>query len=143
MWPHNSEDRLHEWHQLRVAASEMPLEDCLLAVNDWWFRAPITSRYLHWDDAEKWPTPWELLHDNIFCDLARSLGMLYTLAMIQHAEITELSIIETDRDNLVQVNDGKYILNWAPQQLVNIDSIKQETRARNRISSEQFEDVIR
>ena len=120
----------------------MPLEDCLAAVNSWWVRVPINSRYLHWDDSDRWPTPWELLNDNIFCDVARALGMLYTLAIIDRPDISELSMFQTDEDNLVQINNGKYILNWGDGQVVNINSVI-PTEIRKSISSKNFQHVIR
>ena len=142
MWPQTPEQRLHSWYQLRLDTADMPLESCLAAVNDWWFLAPMNSRYLHWDDVDNWPTPWELLNDNIFCDVARALGMLYTIAIIERPEITELSMFQTDEDNLVQINQGKYILNWGNQQVVNINSVT-STEIKKHISSENFQHVIR
>jgi len=80
----------------------------------------MVNRYLHWDDWPDWPTPWELLNDNIYCDLARALGMLYTIIMIDPQDHVELA--RCDQDNLVRVQQGKYILNWCPGDIVNIRS---------------------
>ena len=113
---------------MRSSFAELPLEQALLRVNDWWFRSPISARYLHWDDHRTWPTPWQLLNDDIYCEIARALGMLYTIAMTEDARIDRLEMIQTDQDNLVLVDSGKYILNWAPGQLLNISSKKVETK---------------
>lgn len=122
MWPDTYEVRLAEWHAIRSNLKNLPLEDAAHAVNNWWFKSPIVSHYLHYDDWETWPTPWELLADNTFCDIARALGMLYTLTMSAHPEISDVSIAKTEHDNLVLINGGKYILNWAPRELLNINS---------------------
>jgi hypothetical protein len=73
------------------------------------------------DDYEKWPDPWSLLADNIYCDLARALGIVYTMLMLDRADIDTIQIAETDQGNLVLVNQGKYILNWGRDRLLNIE----------------------
>ena len=122
IWPEDFSDRLKQWHDLRVLFVEPDLEHSLLLVNDWWFTCPISPRCLAWDDQITWPDPWNLLKDNVYCDLARGLGMLYTLCMTQDPRLERLQLARTNADNLVLVNDGKYILNWAPRQLLNISS---------------------
>ena len=121
-WPPDFPDRLQQWHDLRVTLTSHDLQSSLLMANDWWFTCPISARYLNWNDQNNWPDPWQLLQDNIYCDLARALGIMYTLTMAQDSRINHIQIVQTDRDNLVLVNEGKYILNWAPRQLLNIAS---------------------
>ena len=113
---------------MRSSFADLELDQALLQVNDWWFQSPISARYLHWDDHRTWPDPWQLLKDDIYCEIARALGMLYTIAMTEDARIAQLEIVQTGQDNLVLVNQGKYILNWAPSQLLNISSKKIETK---------------
>jgi hypothetical protein len=115
---------LAAWHKLREANQNTPLDQCLLAVNDWWQQCPWVPYYLHWDDLEQWPDPWDLLADNHFCSLAKALGIVYTLHMMERSDITtvELAINGDSGDNLVLVNEGKYILNWEEGQLLNITS---------------------
>ncbi len=124
MWPDRYEDRLSQWHQLRQDNQTNDLETALHAVNDWWQQAPVVNHYLHWDDMDTWPDPWDLLADNHFCSLAKALGIVYTLHMISRPDITavELAANASSDDNLVLVNEGKYILNWAPRHLLNITS---------------------
>ena len=122
MWPNSFEARLQEWADLRAEVIQMPIEPALNTINDWWFRAPMVNRYLHPMDMDNWPNPWELLSDNMFCDLARALGIVYTIISIEHPEIMKTEIAYTENDNLVLVNEGLYILNWAPRTLLNINS---------------------
>ena len=128
IWSQHYEERLQQWTAVRSGFADLELDQALLQINDWWFRAPISARYLHWDDHGTWPTPWQLLNDDIYCEIARALGMLYTIAMTEDARIAQLEIVQTGQDNLVLVNQGKYILNWAPGQLLNISSKKIETK---------------
>jgi hypothetical protein len=96
------------------------LESALDAINAWWFSAPWQPYYLHWDDQATWPDPWQLLSDNVYCDLARALGILYTITLLDRADMASAELILTeDGDNLVQIAKEKYILNWKPDTVVN------------------------
>jgi hypothetical protein len=75
---------------------------------------------LHWDDQKTWPDPWQLLSDDIYCELARGLGMLYTITLLDRADLAPAELILTQDDvNLVQVAKEKYILNWSADSVVN------------------------
>lgn len=120
MWPSNFSNRLSAWSQLRQNAQDLDKDQCLQAVNQWWFKAPWTTYYLHWDDRDYWPDPWQLLQDNIYCDLARGLGILYTLTLLDRKDITDAKLVEAGADNLVLVEEEKYTLNWNPDDILNI-----------------------
>ena len=114
-----------EWNQLRNDNLDNSLEQALQNINDWWQFLPMDLHYLHWDDVKNWPDPWDLLADGIFCPVAKSLGIVYTLHYLNRSDINDLQLIKTvDDDNLVQVNRGKYILNWAPGELLNTRTSK-------------------
>ena len=119
MWPNTVDQRLQSWYELRQLASTADLESALDLVNSWWFNAPWRPYHLHWDDWQNWPDPWQLLSDNMFCPLARGLGILYTVTMLNRPDIQDAELINSDNDNLVQISNGKYILNWDPKQIVN------------------------
>jgi hypothetical protein len=121
MWPDSFAQRLTAWNHLRNQAAEMPVEQALLEINRWWFRAPWTAYHLHWDDQAEWPNPWQLLEDNVYCSLARALGIMYTIALIDRQDMHNARLSEFDVDNLVLVQDRKYILNWDPTEIVNIN----------------------
>jgi len=122
MWPASYPDRLQQWNLLRDQSRSLPVDQALLAINDWWLQSPMIARTIIWEEYADWPDPWQLISDNRFCDLARALGMLYTVIMMEHSEIQEFCLAQTDHDNLVLVDEGKYILNWCPGQLLNITS---------------------
>ena len=133
MWPNSFEERLTAWTALRDNEA-LPLEDYLRQVNSWWHTTPWSPYYLHWDDRAEWPTPWQLLSDNVFCPVSRGLGVLYTLALSPRAIDAEL--VEVDNDNLVLVNHGKYTLNYHPSEIVNIKL--PEVVSSHRISIEEI-----
>lgn len=119
MWPKTFEQRLESWTELRTRVSNLEIEPALAEINTWWFAAPWKPYYLHWDDRETWPDPWQLLDDDIYCGLARGLGIMYTIAMIEHPEMQDAVLVETGSDNLVQVGKRKYILNWDEDLVLN------------------------
>lgn len=126
MWPATFESRLESWVDLRNRCQQSSLEDTLLEINHWWFDVPWKPYYLHWDDIQTWPDPWQLLSDNIYCDLARGLGILYTITLLDRADLTSARLVLTDSgDNLVLVEKEKYILNWDKDNVVNtIQAVK-------------------
>jgi hypothetical protein len=121
MWHNSFEQRLASWNLLRANCLNVPLEQALVDVNAWWFESPWRPYHLHWDDLKQWPDPWQLLDDNVFCSLARGLGMLYTIAMIDRPDLQSAELVDTGMDNLVLVHQKKYILNWDRRQIVNIN----------------------
>ena len=120
MWPSTFADRLESWTALRTSAQSQDLETALVAINQWWFNSPWKAYYLHWDDQATWPDPWQLLNDDIYCDVAKALGILYTISMLDRADMADATLVLTeDHRNLVLVNKTKYILNWNPDSVVN------------------------
>jgi hypothetical protein len=120
MWAKSFSSRLESWNLLRERCQSLPKQSALTQINVWWFGAPWCPYYLHWDDAQSWPDPWQLLNDNIYCDLARGLGILYTITLLERADLTSADLVLTeDGYNLVLVDNSKYILNWESNSVVN------------------------
>ena len=120
MWPVTFDNRLQAWVDLRSHCQSLDLESALTAVNTWWFNAPWQPYYLHWDDQTDWPDPWQLLSDNVYCDLARGLGIVYTISLLNRADMADVELILSDEGtNLVLVAKEKYILNWDRDLIVN------------------------
>jgi hypothetical protein len=130
IWSDTFSARLASWNLLRDQCANLAPESALQDINSWWFGAPWQPYYLHWDDRSSWPDPWQLLSDNVYCDVARGLGILYTITLLDRADLAPASLILTqDGDNLVQVSHKKYILNWQADSVVNtiqVTSIKQQ-----------------
>ena len=121
IWPATFSARLESWNLLRDQCTNLPVSAALEDINAWWFRTPWTAYHLHWDDSEAWPDPWQLLSDNIYCDLARGLGILYTITVLDRDDLQDAVLVDSDQGNLVLVEDGKYILNWDQSLGLNIN----------------------
>lgn len=120
MWPKTFQLRLDTWAHLRDQARTQDAKTALTNINQWWFNAPWRAYHLHWDDQPTWPDPWELLSDNMFCDVARGLGILYTISLLDHSDLTDAELVLTNEGhNLVLVDKRKYILNWGQDIIVN------------------------
>ena len=141
MWPRTFAERLESWQQLRKQASTADVESALHAINSWWFQTPWRAYHLHWDDCASWPDPWQLLSDDIYCPLARGLGILYTITMLDRADLQDAVLAEFGSDNLVLVAKKKYILNWDPEQMLNITLGR--SNPQHSITQEQIQQQIR
>ena len=141
MWPRDFGERLESWAQLRQQCCQLDSEPALTKINQWWFQTPWTAYHLHWDDQADWPDPWQLLSDNQYCPVARGLGIMYTISMLDREDMQDAQMIEYQSDNLVLVNKEKYILNWDPDQVLNISLGK--SKPRQRVSQEQIKQKIR
>jgi hypothetical protein len=132
MWPTSFGDRLESWNQLRQQIQPLTTESALFQINAWWFNVPWRPYYLHWDDQDNWPDPWQLLSDNHYCDLARALGILYTITLLDRADLGDTTLVLTATgDNLVLVEKSKYILNWDRDTIVNTN---QETTIKKQLT---------
>ena len=87
MWKTTYQESLADWIRLRQAAAPLEQSEQLLLINDWWFRAPIVNHLIYWENPEAWPTPWELLNNNGYCELARALGIVYTIMIVENMRI--------------------------------------------------------
>ena len=141
MWPHTFPERLTAWAALRAQAASLPLEAALDIINTWWYQSPWRPYHLHWDDQPDWPDPWQLLDDNIYCGLARGLGIMYTIAMIDRSDIYDAELVEVGSDNLVLINQSKYILNWDSTTVVNTSP--ETTHSRRRVSQDKIKQQLR
>ena len=127
MWPSQFERRLAAWNDLRNNSADN-LPALLQSINFWWNQSPWCPYHLHWDDRAVWPDPWQLLSDNVYCDLARALGIMYTIILLDRPDLSKSCIIETDAGNLVQIDHGKYILNWGQDIVLNNNLEQQQIK---------------
>ena len=141
MWPRDFSERLESWAQLRQQCRRLDSEPALTKINQCWFQTAWSAYHLHWDDQEDWPDPWQLLSDNQYCPVARGLGIMYTITMLDREDLQDAQMIEYQSDNLVLVSQEKYILNWDPDQVVNISLGR--SKPRRQVSQEQVKQKIR
>lgn len=113
--------RLRSWHELRNNLQGSDLGYICTEVDSFWQWCPLSNHYLHPDDIETWPGPWELLNDNEYCYYARALGMIYTLLLLGVNDIDFVEALDYNNNEvvLVLVDNAKYVLNYWPNTVVN------------------------
>lgn len=131
MWNLNPDDRLREWKSFRNQIGQLPINEACSKVTHLWSYAPYVSHYLDPNQESSlvsWPDPWTLLYNNYYCDIAKSLGMLYTLYLSDHKKYNIELLICLDTKsrepyNIVSVDNGEYILNLEFDSVVNKQQI--------------------
>jgi hypothetical protein len=140
MWNLNSEERLREWKSFRKNIGNLELESALKSVTHLWSYAPYVTHYLSEDQFEEWPDPWTLIYENHYCDLAKALGMLYTVYLCHHYKqnINQLELRvyknteNSDMVNVVWINRGKYILNLMFDTVVNKNLVNEKYQLKHK-----------
>jgi hypothetical protein len=128
MWKLSAPDRLEQWKRFRKNINELEFEQALEEVAKFWARAPFTPFYLEQSQPETWPDPWTLIAENYYCDIAKALGILYTIHLSDHnSHDLRIQVYKQHgtlyQYNLVWVDGGKYVLNLESEEVVNKKSI--------------------
>lgn len=119
----NYDARLRSWYDLRQKLQNADTATKCVEIDKWWQSAPLVNHYLHPQEVSSWPGPWDLLNDNEYCYLARGLGMVYTLILTGIDDI-DFRLGKDDNDEdvaLVMVDNAKYVLNYWPDMVVNMN----------------------
>jgi hypothetical protein len=131
MWKLKPGERIARWRDFRKTLNTLTLEQAVAAVANYWQSCPFTPYYLDTDNHKSWPDPWTLIHENYYCDLAKCLGIVYTLCLTDHNIHIEPEIrvyqdpVTKVTYNLAWFNQGKYILNMSDAEVVNIEHFKE------------------
>jgi hypothetical protein len=113
--------RLREWFKLKERLVDQDLSTICVEVDTFWQKVPLATCYLHPDDIESWPNPWELINDNYYCYYARALGMIYTLLLLGVKDIDFVEAVDYNNNDvvLVLVDNAKYVMNYWPDTVLN------------------------
>lgn len=142
MWKLQPDDRLDHWKNFRRRIGTLSVEQALIECESFWQKAPFAPFYLDYHDTTNWPDPWQLIYENWYCDLAKALGIVYTLHLCEHGEAMELEIkvfqdpISRGQYNLVYIDKGKYVLNFVPGEVVNKTQIPTEFKCLTGLDSQ-------
>ena len=138
MWNQLPSERLRSWHNFRRDLDKQSLEQALQDVQHLWSYAPYVAHYLTTDQLASWPNPWELMYENYYCDLAKALGIVYTMYLTGHRPEMEIRIYSDpstkEQYNLVFVEQGKYVLNLIHDEVVNKEQIDKHLQLIKTIS---------
>ena len=144
MWKLTPNGRLDHWKTFRSKISNMDLDHAIQECNDFWQRAPFTPFYLDYKEIDSWPDPWQLIYENCYCDLAKALGIVYTLHLSAHRNSVDLAIhicqdtASRAQYNLVWINQGKYVLNYIGDAVVNRTQVANNIKTMFKLSKEDL-----
>ena len=130
-WNLRVNDRLAEWKDFRNKLGHLPLDQAIQELNGMWSTAPYVTYYLDPSEPHTWPDPWQLLAENYYCNVAKALGILYTIYFTSHrTKDLELRVYydykDKERYTVVYMDQGKYILNYWPYEIVNTKQIEEK-----------------
>lgn len=118
------EARLRSWYELRQNLQNADIKTKCVEIDKFWQSVPLVNHYLHPHDIDNWPGPWDLIADNNYCEIARGLGMIYTLLLLG-VNAVDFCIAKNDNSEevaIVLVDNAKYVLNYWPDMVLNIKS---------------------
>jgi hypothetical protein len=125
MWKLEPSERIAQWRDFRKNLGHVSLEQALTDVSKFWNGAPFTPYYLDSNEPEKWPDPWSLIYDNYYCDIAKCLGIIYTITLTEHGKLLDVELriykdpLTGHEYNLAWIDQGKYVLNMQDGEIVN------------------------
>ena len=137
MWKLETSERIARWRAFRLTIGGKPLDQAIEATAEFWQNCPHNPYYLDPNDASNWPSAWDLISENCYCDIAKALGMLYTIAYSVHGHMLPMKLCvyydsETGYDyNLAIFDEGKYVINLTDGEVVNINSVNEKFKLKH------------
>ena len=131
-----SASRLKYWKNFRFKIDQLPLEEALQETVDFWQSCPWTAFYLDQERPATWPNAWDLIVDNYYCDLAKVLGIVYTLNLSEHGKNLAVEVrVYTDPKTgyqycIAYLDQGKYILNLIDNRVLNKTDIAETLKLK-------------
>ncbi len=119
------QDRLKTWRTFRNKLNSTDFNSAVLQTIKFWKSAPFVPYYLDAASSLEWPAPWDLIEENYYCDLAKALGMLYTLYFTDHGPTHTWHLrVYQDKEtryiyNTIDIDNGKYVINLVDDEVVN------------------------
>jgi hypothetical protein len=135
----SAEERLRSWREFRSTLESLTVEEALACTAEFWARAPFVPYNLDTDHLETWPDPWTLIYENRYCNVAKSLGIVYTMSLTSHKldiELRQYVDIKTQYEyNLAWFDQGKYILNMVDGEIVNKTQFDETLKLKYRFTA--------
>lgn len=132
MFEKRYEQRLEAWSSFRDSLEES--EDPLRDVVTFYSNAPYVSIHTDPWDQSTWPTPWELLNENLYDDFCRVLGMCYSLQLTDRFKGSTFEIHICTLNNLSQIyllfiDNGKYVLGY-DDEIISTENLPSDLRSQ-------------
>ena len=126
------EERLAVWSQFRdsLEDSDDPFQDVI----EFYKLAPCVSIHTDPWDSQMWPTAWELLQENQYCDFCRVLSYYFSLQLTERFSDAnfEIHICTTREENYfyILVVNQKWVLGYDETQAIDISTLPKEVKSQ-------------
>lgn len=144
MWKLKSDDSTIRWREFRKSLDLLSLDDAVQATDDFWRECPYSPYYLDPKKPATWPDPWQLISENYYCDVAKTLGIVYTIYFTRHGQELDPEIrvyndpVTGYMYNLAFLAQGKYVLNFKDNEIVNNEQIDKNLTLQYRYTTEEL-----
>ena len=135
-------ERIREWAAFRHKIEKLPFEQALKETLECWMYAPMINNWMDYTDITSWPDPWELLEDSGYDELAKCIGIVYTMYLSGHNQHVYMIVIGIENGEyryIVSVDDGKYVLNYEWMEIVNKKHVSPNLRLISRYSAKDLQ----
>jgi hypothetical protein len=139
-----AEDRIRSWRDFRSSLNLLSIDQAFAQTAELWARVPFVPYSLDLDDVNAWPDPWTLIYENHYCDIAKCLGIVYTMLLTEHRTDLEIEFrMYEDTEtkyiyNLAWFCQGKYILNMIDGTVLNNEQFNKKLKLIKTYSAEDL-----
>jgi hypothetical protein len=115
VWFESPDTRLSRWREFRQNLNTCDIAVACLKIVKWWQSAPLANITIDPLDTSTWPTPWEMINCNDYCEHSIALGMAYTMHYANpdiECELVYLINKEKSIERLCALINKKYLLNF-------------------------------
>lgn len=119
-------ERLQDWRKFRETLTVFDSISPERRIIDWWSLLPYTLRAIDIYNSKQWPSPWELVYYGDYCKSSISLGIAYTLCLIDNSWQDRIKILMINDELdifLVVLLDDKYLINYSYKEIIEFDSL--------------------
>lgn len=140
-------DKIKKWREFRTLLGTLTAEQQINSVVEYWSKMPLTNFVMDWDDAQSWPTPWEIISEDYYDSVAIAYMMLETLKAVGWDESQfELRYIQDKVDNsrmMILILDNETVLNYSYNEIVSLNDIeaKLANMIRYKLIKNKFEEI--
>lgn len=138
MFDLDPDNRISAWSHFRASLDESPtpLDDVI----EFWQGAPFVPYNRNVDPFNRyaWPTPWDIIVENLYDDFTKALMMSWTLKLTDKFKNSKIEIkTYTDNEknkvyNLVVVDDTS-VINYYDNSLIDAQDLPDSIRLENLI----------
>lgn len=135
-WIGKPEQRIISWRHFRQHLQTLSLSQAINETCKVWSESPkVNKPTIDESNLSEWPTPWQLLENNIYCDLRQNLGIFYTLKLsklegikqlnfcVEEKELHYVYYIRINNKQLINAQHGKIVNTRQQKSLVNENKI--------------------